>query len=114
VASTQEDVLRFDVPVHHALLVRVSQRVGHFGGHGGRRPNRQPALTLESLAQRLALHVGHHEVRQRSTCPIVHHAGIEDWKDVRMLQSSGQLDLAKKPLATLPPAQLGTDHLEGD
>jgi hypothetical protein len=113
VAATQEDVLRLDVPMHHAVLVRVSQRIRHFGGHRGGRTNRQPALALEPLPERLAFDIGHDEVRQWGTSAIVDHPGVEDRKDVRVLQPSHELDLAEKPLATLPAAQFGTDYLQG-
>ena len=74
--------------------------------------HRQPSLSPEQLAQRLPLHERHHEVRDGRAGAILDHAGIEDRKDVGVLEPCGELDLAKEPLHPLPSTELGPDDLE--
>jgi len=56
-------------------------------------------LALESLAQRLAFDVRHHVVEKSLDL-----SGIEERKDVRVIESRGDFDLAEKPLR---PDRLG-------
>ena len=90
----------------------IGQRVGHLAGERRGRLHRKASLTLEPLPQRLALDVGHDEVRHRSAGAIVEHAGIEDRKDVRVLEPGGELDLAEKALHALAATELGANHLQ--
>jgi hypothetical protein len=111
-SAAQQDVFRLDVAVHDTLLVGVGQRVGHFFRQSGGCGDRETTFPLQSLPQGLAFDVGHYEIGQRRAGPIVYHSGVEDGKDVGMLQAGSQLDLAEEALATLGAAQLGPDDLE--
>ena len=57
VAAVDQDVGRLHVAVHHAVRVRVRQRVGHLADDRDDVGERQPSLALEPLLQRLALDV---------------------------------------------------------
>ena len=62
VTVLQQNVLRFHVAVHDPLLVRVRKRLRSRGGDAHRILHRDPNLTRESVAQRLAAHDRHHIV----------------------------------------------------
>jgi hypothetical protein len=104
VPAAQQNVLRLDVPVHHALAVRVGQSIGYLGGdsRGGR--YREASLSLKQLPQRLALHIRHYEIRKRIAGRVVDHAGIENREDVGMLETGGELDLTEETLHPVTPA----------
>ena len=54
-ARLEQDVLRLEVPVDHAVGVGVVQGVGEQGDQANRLIHRELALALEPGAQRLAL-----------------------------------------------------------
>ena len=64
-------------------------------------------LARDSVAQGLALDVRHGEPEMPAGV-----ARIEDGEDVRMLESCGELDLAKEALGSQARRQLGMEHLE--
>ncbi len=109
VAAREQHVVGLHVPVHHAVGMRVGQRVGglpqqasHFG-HG------KPALALELLPQGLALDVRHH-IEQEA----VGLARVEHRQDMRMLQLGRDLDLAGESVRPQRRRQIGTEHLHRD
>ena len=95
-----------------ALGVGVREGVGHLGGERDRVVHGEPGVASEPRAQRLALDEGHHEVRRLAAGAVVHRAGIEDGKDVRVLQPCGELDLAEEPGYAGGAAQLRPDDLD--
>ena len=109
VPAVQQDVLRLDVAVDDAVLVRVVERVDHFARDAHRLVDAELRLAIELLAQRLALDVGH-DVEQES----VGRAGIEQRQDVRMLQRRRRLDLLHEPLGAEHRGELGLEELERD
>jgi hypothetical protein len=110
----EEDVPGLDVAVDHAVLVRVLQRAGGFGRDAERVLRREPALTVEPVVERFALH-------ERHRIPQSLHAGfvrpdvarIEHGQNVGMLQPGGEADLALESLGG-PAGQPGEQELEGD
>ena len=66
-------------------------------------------LAVETFAQRLAFDVRHHVVEKA-----VGGAGVEQRKDVRMVEPRGELDLAKKPVGAERCGEVGVEDLEGD
>ena len=108
-AVLEQDVLRLDVAVDHALAVGVVQGERHLArdpqgdGHG------ELALPLEPAAQRFAAQVRHDVVEQA-----VGHAGIEQRQDVRMGEPGNDADLAQEPLGLDRGGELRMHHLEGD
>ena len=98
-AAGEQDVVRLDVAVHDAALVRVGERLRarragcSIASAIGTGPCGQPR------AQGLALHERHRVVRQP-----VDVARREHRDDVRLLERRGDADLALEPLgATSPP-----------
>jgi hypothetical protein len=73
-------VLGLDVPVDHALTMRVPQRRAHIGRNADRLRQRKLPLSVELLAQRLAVHERHHVVEE-----VARLAGIEQGEDVGVL-----------------------------
>ena len=87
----QQDVLRLDVPVYHAALVRVGQGVGHLPGdlHGLR--HGELSLLIQAFPQRSAVHPRHDVVQ----VPI-RVARIVKRKDVVMNKRGDDLDFAEE------------------
>jgi len=105
----EQDVLRLDIPVHHAAAVRVAQRGGHFAGDPQCVLERQLLLACQSLTQRLALDVRHDVVQEASGL-----ARIVERQDVWMGQAGDGLDLAEEPVGPEGHSELRPEHLDGD
>jgi hypothetical protein len=86
-----EQVLRLDVAMHDAVIVRALQRVAH-RRHDAQRLLRREALGLQKLAQIHAIHELHEQVIKAACLSEVIHAD-----DVRMIQRRERLRLLFKP-----------------
>ena len=95
--------------MHHAGVVRVAQRVGHFARDLQGVADRELAFAVEALAQRLALDVRHDVVHQP-----VGLVRVVQRQDVRVVQPSGDLDLVQEPGGAHRLGQLGEQHLDRD
>ena len=91
--SEQQDVLRLDVAVDDAVVVRVVERAGDLARDAQRVGHRQLPLAVEPVAQGLAL-----DERHREPELAVGLARVEHGEDVRMLQPRGEPDLALEAL----------------
>ena len=89
----EEDVLRLDVPVHHAALVRIGQGARDVAKHADRLAHGKRAIALEPRAEREPVHEGH-----RIVWKPVHLARREKWDDVRLLETGCELDLPRETL----------------
>jgi hypothetical protein len=105
----EQNVLRLDVAVDHAGLVRHRQRLGDLAQEPYRVGHRQFARACEAVAERLPLHVGHHVIEEA-----VGVARVEQAEDVRMLQPRRHGDLPSETLGTEGRGQLGAQHLHRD
>ena len=105
----QQHVVRLDVAVHHAALVRVGERGGDVAQEPDRLGDRQLAVTVQPGAERFAVHERHREVREARRL-----AGGEQRDDVRMLKLRGELDLAAEPVDAHARRELGQKHLHHD
>jgi hypothetical protein len=99
-AAGEEDVLRLDVPVHHAALVRNGQRLRHGPGEHGL--DVEPPLALEPGAERLALDVRHHPAEEAAGL-----AGVEERDDVGVLEAGGGADLGQEAVRAEGAASSG-------
>ena len=106
-AVLQQDVLRLDVAVDHAVLVRVLERVGHGDRDLDRFVDAELGLAVELGAERLAVDERHHVVEEA-----VGGAGIEEREDVRMLQRRGGLDFHHEAVGADHGGELGLQDLE--
>ena len=98
-----------------ALLVRVIEGAGGFGGDAERVVERKPVFPAEPVAERFPLDEGHGEPELRLVgFEPGHLAGIQHGQDVRMLEAGGELDLTLEPLGAGPGGHLGQEDLEGD
>ena len=89
----QQHVLGLDVPVDHAVLVRVLERLGRLARDPQRVFHRELALPPQPVPERLALDVRHGEPELTGSLARVVHG-----QDVGMLEPGGELDLALEAL----------------
>src|SRR5262245_48072642 len=73
----------------HLAAVGVGEGVGDLARDLDRRVDRERSLPGQPAPERLALDIGHDVVEDPVGFP-----GVEDWKDVRMVEAGGDLDLA--------------------
>ena len=97
----EKDVLGLDVAMDDVVRVRVSERVRDLARETNRLAHGELLLACDSAAQRLARDV-RHDVVQRALAL----ARIVERKDIRMLQSREQRDLAAKALGRLRDRRL--------
>jgi hypothetical protein len=109
VGARQQDVRRLDVAVHDPVAVGVAQRVSHFAGDLEGVFEGELLLPVEPVPQRLALDVRHDIVEQP-----VGLAGVEEWKDVRVVEPGGEGDFAEEPLRAERGGDLWLQNLQGD
>jgi hypothetical protein len=109
VALTEQDVLGFDVPVHDALAMRISERVSHLAGNPYGVVQRQLSLAPEPITKRLTLDVGHRVPELAAGFTRIEHG-----KDVGVLQASGGPDFPLKALRAERGSQVRVQHLERD
>ncbi len=91
----------------HALRVRILQRITHLARDPQRVLDRELLVTLQSIAQRLALDEGHHV--KHDAC---HLTGVEQRQDVRMLQIGRGANLAQEPLGAEDGGEFRLEDLE--
>jgi hypothetical protein len=90
----QQNVLRLDIAMDHVLSVRIVECRGDLLGKMERIIDWELLLAVQPLAQRLAGDERHDIVEEP-----VGLARVEQWKDVRVFEAGGELDLAQEPLA---------------
>ena len=111
----EEDVLGLHVAVHHALLVRVLQGAGGLGRDAERLFDRELALAVQPVVERLSIHERHREPELLHTrVRGAHDAGVEHGQDEGMLELGGELDLALEPFGTGSGGWVMKKELEGD
>ena len=108
-ALVDEDVLRLDVAMDDVARVRVVERRRDLPRDGDGVVDREIALAVEPVAERLALEEGH-DVEQLA----VGVARVEQRDDVRMAEPRGDLDLAQEALGPDGVGELGLEELDGD
>ena len=108
-ALSKEHVLRLDVAMHHALTVRVRERLGDVAQNGNDVVQRKQPVSIEPRTERLAINERHRVVEQLAT-----DRRGEQRHDVRMLEARRQLDLTTKTLGADPLRELGCEDLHDD
>jgi hypothetical protein len=104
----QQDVLRLDVAVHDAALVRGSERSRHFDRVGDGLVHRQAPGPVQTLLQRLAGDVLEHDKRRSRVLTDVDHG-----HDVRMAELCERSRLASKALQLVRLAgELASKYLD--
>ena len=89
-AARQQHVVRLDVAVHDAVLVRVRERARDVAQDADDLRNRQRAVARRAArAATRPRRTASCRTARRSTCP-----GGEHGNDVRLLQARGEVDLA--------------------
>ena len=102
----EQDILRLDVAMDHAVAMGELERRRHRAGEGYRLFNAELFFPGELVAQRLPFDVRHDVVEEGVG------VGVVKRKDIRMLQVGGDLDLLEEPLRADDRGQLGAQHLE--
>jgi hypothetical protein len=108
-AFVQQDVLRLDLAMDHAVAVGVVERARHLTGNPHGVPDRELLLMVEPVAQRLPFHKRHDVVEQS-----VGFSRVDETEDVGVLEMRGDLDLFQEPIGADDSGQLEAQHLEGD
>ena len=106
VLPREQHVLRLDVAVHDAAIVRVCERTGNVAQDANDVRERKLASAREPCAQRLAV-----DERHRVVGKPVGLAGSEQRDDVRMLQPRGHCDLSAEALDGDGVRELGRQNL---
>ena len=105
----EQDVLRLDVAVDHAMSMRVVERIGHLAGDSQRLIYRQLRLVPETRSQRLALDERHAVLEQTVAL-----AGAQKRNRVRVTQGGGELNLTPEPLGADGGGELRREDLHDD
>ena len=93
--------------MREAVLVSVAERVEHFGGDADRPVDRERALAPDDVSQGFSRYERHHEPKQ-----IIGFAGIEQRRDMRVVQLGSPADLAQEAVGGNGDRQLGVEHLD--
>ena len=109
VAPRQQDVVGLDVAMHHAVLMRMRERVHHLAQNPHGVVHRELAVLGEPLPQGLAFHV-RHDVIEEALCL----ARVQEREDVGMLQLGGDFDLAEEAVFTQRRGELRPEYLHRD
>src|SRR5687767_11749585 len=109
VVLREKDVVRLDVTMYDAALVRVRERREHVAKNFYNIAYRELTLAGDSGAQRFAFDERHRVVRQpvRAACS-------QHRDDVRVLQLRGELNLPLESLQTDGGGELGRQKLDDD
>ena len=105
----QQDVLRLDVAVDHAVAVSITQGVGHLAGDLQRVREGELPFAPQAVPQRLPLDVGHHVVEQSLGFP-----RVVEREDVRMRELSGDGDFLKEASCAEAEGEVRLEDLQGD
>jgi hypothetical protein len=108
-AGGDQDVRRLDVAVDDTQRVGVGEGGGDFRREPGGGLHRQRTIAAEPVAEGAPL-----DVRHGAEEPAGRAAGVEERKDVGMLEPGLGADLPLEPLHTQRGAQLGVQRLERD
>ena len=92
--AEEQDVLRLDVAVDDAALVRVLERFGRLAGDAERVVQRELLLAVEPVPERLALDERHDVVEQPLGL-----ARVVEAEDVGVLEGGGDADFAEEAVA---------------
>ena len=106
-ATGEQHVVRLDVPVHHAGIVREGECARHFAQHAHRLVHGKLPTPADLCAKTFALHVRHREPGQ----PFARARG-EQRHDVRMLELRRERDLALEPIDGDLARHVGGQHLD--
>ena len=108
--ALDQDVVRLDVAVHHALRVRVGQAPGHLAQNPRRLRRRQRSATPDALAERFAVDERHDEEDQ-----VAHLFDREDGNDVRVRELGRCAGFVQEALSQRRVTrQVRWQQLEGD
>jgi hypothetical protein len=107
--ARDEHVVRLDVPVYEAMLVRVRERPRDVPQYGDCVDYRDRLATVQPAAERLAGDVWHCKVGKP-----VRFARREHRDDMRMLELRRDEDLAMEALAVDSSGEVGRENLDDD
>ena len=105
-SARKEHVLRLDVAVHDAGVVRVGERARHVPEDANCFGDREPPAFREPLTEREPLDKRHRIEGELARVP-----GREERHDVRLLQPGGELNLARETLGSHVGREFGMQHL---
>ena len=106
--ALEQDVFRLDITMKDALPVGVLERADDLRGEPDRLPDRELPLPTQPASQRLALDEGH-DVEQHTPGG----AGIEQRKDMGVLEIGGHPDFFEESLGADHGHQFRPEDLDG-
>src|SRR5687768_6754675 len=92
--------------MYHTLRMRVIEGTRQLGHNGDLILDPELLLPIELAPERLTAHVWEHVVKDSSSS-----SGIDQRKDMRMVQPSGDSDLSEEPMYPDHGAQIRVQHL---
>jgi len=107
-SARQQDVRRLDISVNDAFCVSRGERAGDFPNERRDGFNRHGSISLETLAERFAIHERHHVIQQS-----VRFSRIVEREDVRMTEPRADGDFVLEPLDANETSDLRVEHLDG-
>ncbi len=96
------------------MLVRVAQRRGHLARDPERFLHPELLFSAQPATQRLARDVWHGVKRSCRTAAVFGGAGVEQGKNVGVLQAGCDADLAQEAVGPQTAGELRVEHLERD
>jgi hypothetical protein len=105
-ATRQQDVLRLNVPVHHAVTVGIVERVSDLSRDAERFVEGELPLPGDPVAQRFPLHNRHHVIDKR-----LGRSRVVQREDVRVAEPCRDLDLAQEAVGADDGGEIGSQHL---
>jgi len=105
----EEDVLRFQVAVHHTAGMRIVERVSDLANDTDGVVELQRTFAVQTRAERLALHERHDEVQHAVGLP-----RVEQREDVGVLKPRDKPDLTQEAGGTERLGDLRKQHLDGN
>ena len=93
ILAAEQDVLRLDVAVDDAVLVRKAHRLDDLLCNAHSLFHRELRLTIQSLPQRLTV-----DKRHRVEGQVADHSRLDHVRDARVIEVRGEFDLAEEAL----------------
>ena len=106
----EKHVLRLDVAVDDELPMRIVERARHVTEQLRSVAHRELSVPVQPVAQGFTLDERHGVVQ----CTAVENPGGEEWDDMRMLKTRGELDLAPEPLHTERFREIRAQNFDDD
>jgi hypothetical protein len=107
--TSDQHVVRLDVPMHHAMRMGILERVQDLLQDSEGVPHWELVFPSQFRPERLSLDIGH-DIEEE----VLRGSGGEEGNDVGVLEPSGELDLTLEPISVDSCCHLGGKNLDHD